>query len=338
MADFDPIDYWKGIVLFGLNSATYKMALGKVLLRFARQEINSVSWEELSRAFLQEYQVRLTENSMPQQVNPSRKTVMERITSSLIAGWLNPEAAVEKVGGTAFNDVIPRFQTIGTDKRLAQNLFYEFEFGHRLILKDTLLQLGKVSFEELDAEISARWNLLEGAFAINQNQQKYQLANDIREVYLADGYDRKSLTSNIPFLQGYQGNTCFYCGQTLIGDIHVDHLFPRQVIQHDQVWNLVLAHGECNLQKGDHLVGPHFVEKLAQRNENIMGSNHPWKAKIGLDLGNTKTRRQTNLNRHYENMKTVLGTYYWGGSESYNPTTDSFYRRLITALNNSSIR
>jgi len=338
MDKFKPSDYWKGIVLYGLNSATYKMALGKVLLKFARQGTNSVSWEDLSEGFLQEYQVRLSTNPMPQQVSPSKMTVMERITFSMISGRLNHENAVEKVGSTAFNDVIPRFQTIGTDKLLAKNLFYEFEFGKCLILKDTLLHLGEEYFEELDNELSARWNLLEGAFTINRSQKTYRLANDIREVYLYDGHERTPLTQNIPFLQGYQGNMCFYCGQPIVGEIHVDHLFPRQVIQHDQVWNLVLAHRECNLQKSDHLVGPHFVEKLAQRNENIMGSNHPWKSKISSDLGNTRTKRQSMLKKHYENMKTVLGSYYWGGSKSYNPATDPFFTRLITMLNNSSVR
>ncbi|AEP29717.1 hypothetical protein [Brumicola nitratireducens] len=41
------------------------------------------------------------------------------------------------------------------------------------------------------------------------------------------------------------------------------------------------------------------------------------------------------LQTHYDNVKTVLGTYYWGGAESYNPASDPFYRRLITVLNNN---
>ncbi len=32
MDNFSPSDYWKGIVLYGLNAATYKMALAKCLL------------------------------------------------------------------------------------------------------------------------------------------------------------------------------------------------------------------------------------------------------------------------------------------------------------------
>ena len=34
---------------------------------------------------------------------------------------------------------------------------------------------------------------------------------------------------------------------------------------------------KCNMLKSDLLVADHFVQKLIIRNENIMGSSHPWK-------------------------------------------------------------
>ena len=65
---------------------------------------------------------------------------------------------------------------------------------------------------------------------------------------------RANLTTNIPFLKGYQGNTCFYSGEEIHGTPNVDRM-PRQVILHDQIWNLVLAHEECNLQSQTKLLG-----------------------------------------------------------------------------------
>ena len=76
------------------------------------------------------------------------------------------------------------------------------------------------------------------------------------------------------------------------------------------------------------------MEKLILRNENIMGSTHPWKSKISLELGKTKKLRASNLLKHYENVKSVLGNNYWSGASSYNPQNDDFYKRLITVLNN----
>ena len=58
--------------------------------------------------------------------------------------------------------------------------------------------------------------------------------NDIRDIYLRDGYKRKNII-NVPFLNGYQNNTCFYCSEPMdSNDIHVDHVLPRQIICNDR--------------------------------------------------------------------------------------------------------
>lgn len=326
-------DYLKGIILFGLNTATYKMALAQTLLQAALAGKAELSWQELSELYFTLYLERLDNDPMPQQGNPHRLTKMERIVQEHLSGVTTKEEAIHKVGSTAFADVVPRFQTIGSDKTIVANHFYEPQMGKKLIIKDSLLALTSEHVKTLQDEVSARWSLLEGAFSIAQ--ENFALANDLRQIYLQDGQrQRKNLTSNIPFLSGYQGNTCFYCNEPLDSDVHVDHVLPRQAINHDEIWNLVLAHGDCNLMKGDKLVGEHFIRKLIARNENIMGSNHPWRHKIQTSLGTTKPRRAVTLKKHYDNVRSILGEYYWGGTASYNPSTDPFYRRLITVLNN----
>ena len=325
-------DFFKGIVLFGINAATYKMGLAQVLLTASRNQQNEIQWGQLSENYFDTYLNRLEANQMPQQGDAQKLSKMERIIKEYQLGATNRNEAIKLVGDTAFEDVVPRFQTIGRDKKIVGNYFYEIETGNKLILKDTLLNFKAEQFDTLESEIAARWGLLEGAFSINQSD--FSLANDIREIYLKDGCRRKSLTNNVPFLSGYQGNTCFYCGEQMGNDIHVDHVLPRQVVNHDEIWNLVLAHGDCNAFKLDKIVGEHFIRKLIARNENIMGSNHPWKAQIIQSLGTTPRRRAITLKQHYDNIKAVLGNYYWGGVESYNPATDPFYKRLITVLNN----
>lgn len=333
---FSSKDIWKGIILFGLNAATYKMALACSLLEFSEKGVTEVSWSELSESFLRQYQNRLSATNMPQQNNPTRLTVMERVVKSLEIGAITLEEAIDKVGINGLDNVIPRFQTIGRDKNIAGEHFYEFEFGKKLILKDSLLSFSANDRKELQDELMARWSLLEGAFSITIND--FELANDIRETYLKSGYKRTVLTGNVPFLIGYQGNVCFYCGEPFAEDLHVDHVLPRQIMNHDEMWNLVLAHGDCNLLKSDRLVGPHFIRKLIARNENIMGSNHPWKYKIANSLGMTYQQRCKKTLEHYDNCKKVLKGYWWGGAPSYNPSNDPFYRRLITAINNPDIQ
>lgn len=334
MTDFSDKDYWKGIVLYGLNQATYKIALGKSLLELASQGKDTVEWEELSRIYLEKYMDRLKTSNMPQQSNPSRVTKMERIVDMLNHNKINYSQAIDKVSNEAFNDVIPRFQTIGSDKEMVGSRFYHYDFGKRLYLKDATFSIQENSMDELTCELDARWSLLEGAFSIAH--EKWELANSIRDIYLMKGeHKRKNITSNIPFLQGYQGNVCFYCGEKIEdGDVHVDHVLPRQFIQNDEIWNLVLSHSICNMHKNDALVGPHYFEKLIVRNENIMGSNHPWKKKISTALGSTKLKRAKTMRKHYDNAKIVLNNNYWENSPSYNRETDPFFKRLITVINN----
>ena len=85
--------------------------------------------------------------------------------------------------------------------------------------------------------------------------------------------------------------------------------------------------------KLDLLIGPHFIEKLIQRNENLVGSSRPYKSEIQKELGFTVKQRRSKQLKHYEDVKLVIGESYWGGSKGYNPATDPFYRRLITKLN-----
>ncbi|UPL48522.1 HNH endonuclease [Hymenobacter sublimis] len=335
MTTFTDEDYWSAIVLYGLNSATYKMALGKTLLDLGEQGGEVVPWEVLARAYFDNYTSRLTGPTvLPQQGNPTRLTIMERIVRRYQQGSLEYSQAIVEVAATSFSDVIPRFQTIVNNKELARNKFYHFRHGKSLTLTDSLLTL--VQSTQVTAfrnQLDSRWNLLEGAFQMTRDHSL--LSNDTRDIYLVNGYQRTNLTSNIPFLEGYQGNTCFYCGEPIPdGDVHIDHVLPRQVLLHDEIWNLVLSHSYCNTSKSDKLVGEHYISKLIQRNENVMGSNHPWKARIERELGSTSVQRAKKLRWHYENVLKVMGRNYWGGINSYNPATDPFFRKFITVLNN----
>jgi len=332
---FEDIDYWKGIILYGLNQATYKIALGKTIIELAQDGKQIVTWEDLSKKYLDNYIDRLSLDKKPQQSNPARLTKMERIVDSLSKGVINYDSAIEEVMLQGFNDVIPRFQTIGLDKSIVGSRFYDFEFGKKLHLKDSVFKITEDSSNELLTELDARWSLLEGAFQMVNGD--YELSNSIRDIYIQNGYKRTTLTGNIDFLKGYQGNVCFYCGENILdNDIHVDHLLPRQFIQHDEIWNLVLSHSTCNLNKNDSLVGEHYFLKLIARNENIMGSNHPWKKKINDSLGSTSTKRAKTMHEHYSNAKVVLRSKYWENSPTYNRELDPFFKKLITILNNKS--
>ena len=51
MISFTTKDYWKALILYGLNQATYKIALGKTLLSLASEGQTNVPWEQLAQEF-----------------------------------------------------------------------------------------------------------------------------------------------------------------------------------------------------------------------------------------------------------------------------------------------
>lgn len=143
--NFSNRDYWKAIILYGLNNATYKIALGRTLLDLAKRGTTHVGWNVLSEEFLKQYKNRLDNAIMPQQTNPSRLTVMERIVSQLNHDHLTWSEAVERVGKDAFNDVIPRFHTIVRDGDFAKEKFYEFQQSNQIIIKDSVFVIAIIA-------------------------------------------------------------------------------------------------------------------------------------------------------------------------------------------------
>ena len=130
MTVFNHLDYWKAITLFGLNVATYKPALAKVLISAANEGVKEIKWEDLSRRFLNEYKSRIETNGMPQQSNPGRKTKLERIIDEQKVNLIDEGQAIWKVANEGFNDVVPRFHTVGQLATLPMTIFT------KLILED----------------------------------------------------------------------------------------------------------------------------------------------------------------------------------------------------------
>jgi hypothetical protein len=88
MDAFDDTDIWRIIMLYGRNTATYKLALGACLSQFAHQEQTTIRMPDLAAAFFDIYADRL-KNGKPQLLHPSRHTVMEQIVSLHTLGKLD---------------------------------------------------------------------------------------------------------------------------------------------------------------------------------------------------------------------------------------------------------
>lgn len=227
-----PEQNWRGIILLGKNTATYKLGLAKVLLDQAILGKTHISMDELSASFFELYRERLKTNR-PQLNHISRKTIMERVVAKYNLEILSKEQAIEEVRINAFNDVLPRFHTI--DNIPVSSNFYHFDFSTGLTITDkTFEAISNSNLQSLIEEITTRWDLLEAAFEIRKSNSK--LENDIRAFYLLNGYKRTDITHLRSALDGYQKGICFYCGLPMFEEnIEVDHVIPRQIVYHDEV-------------------------------------------------------------------------------------------------------
>lgn len=323
-----PEENWRGIILLGKNTATYKLGLAKLIIDQVILENTHITMDNLSKSFFEIYKDRL-KNNRPQLNHVSRKTVLEHVISKYNLGVISEQQAIDEIKNNAFNDVLPRFHTI--DNVPVELNFYQFDFKNGVVITDNAFIAIKSNVNYLLTEISTRWDLLEAAFEIKRSNGK--LENDIREFYLLTGYRRTDITHLRLVLDGYQKGLCFYCGLPMAElNIEVDHVIPRQIIYHDEVWNLVLTHSFCNRQKSDYLPSLNHIQNLINRNEFLIKSNHPLKDKIIRSLGSTPKKRHENVMRVYNDAIQILRVP-WDELVGYDPASDPIFQAFIK-LNN----
>lgn len=68
----------------------------------------------------------------------------------------------------------------------------------------------------------------------------------------------------------FQQNRCFYCGNPLNKNIHVDHFIPWTFVKNDNLWNFVLACPKCNIQKSNKLPATDYLIKIESRNDSML--------------------------------------------------------------------
>lgn len=333
------VESWRAIVLYGQNTATYKIALGKCLAKFVQSQQDTVPMVVLAEAFLAEYEERLADGSdRPQLLTPGRLTVLERIVAELNLGAIDRSEAIDRVARDGFGDVVPRFHTLGRAQVPVQ--FYHATRNSLVLTDEAFRVVDSTTESTLIEELRSRWDLLEAAFALKRIGDA-KLVNDVRRFYIARGYARTNVTPTRPVLAGYQQGRCFYCGEEMdVGDVHVDHVIPRQFIRHDEIWNLVLAHALCNERKSDALPSAKYIDRLVVRNEHFIASNHPIRARLIASLGTTPEARRATIVQVYADARLVLGSPWngptsndnVGGTTTFDPENDLFYRSIVRRL------
>ena len=318
--------YFRGIVLFGKNAATYKFALAKSLIELTSNGTDFVSLKDLAIPFIRytnEHVLngnkQITSNSSKYFDAFDKYNAKESDIDDLVKLTLN----------APFKNVIDRFHTVN-DSDL-DTKFYEIATRNKvkgIVLTDNLYKISEnSSLNNLFIETEARWSLVENAWSISINPALLNVSydNDDNSLFITDNTlgKRVDITSCRDALNGYQRGKCFYCGAPISVNPHsenlcdVDHFIPhtlQQSINDDLningVWNLVLSCKRCNRGENGKFaklaIPDPYLQKLYDRNEYFIGSHHPLRETLINQTGMNAKSRLKYLNDRYNLALSML--------------------------------
>lgn len=315
-------NYWRAIILFGRNVASYKFALAKALFDLRKNPNDIVRLDELAPYFADHLITHLKQ--CDKQIT-SRSSVFLDTCRKFSRDEISRDQLIQDTVRIGFNNVIDAFHNVHGNE-LEQRFFLdERTTAGGIRLTDKFFQLAeKDTFKDLNAETEARWRLVETAWELNLPRHVIHIAHDEDNGLLhtiTTKNRRVNITPSRNALNGYQKGRCFYCFRDISLEpfsdelADVDHFFPHKLIgcsvgkPINGVANLVLACKECNRGisgKFDRLPSIDLLERLDRRNEYLIKSHHPLRETLLLQTGITESARRSFLQSAYDCASTHL--------------------------------
>ena len=315
-----PDDFWRAIILFGRNVASFKFALGKALLDLKPEAGRLIKLEELALPFATHLREHL-KGADKQGTSPRSKFLDACRKANM--GELTDDELVDATVRLGFNNVIDAFHVVS--RRPVPKPFFVDERGANggIRITDSFSNLleGRQA-KNLGGEAEARWRLVETAWELGLSRSLLSIAYDdsTQALFALDAARRrKPVTSSRPALNGYQKGRCFYCFRHIALDgpagSDVDHFFPHTLKMLglgsaiDGIWNLVLTCRECNRGVGgkfDLVPGVKLLARLSRRNEYLIESHHPLRETLMMQTGVTSAERRRMLNGMHVRAKAAL--------------------------------
>ena len=307
---------WRAIILFGQNTATYKFAFAKALLKYIEEEKTSVSLAEIAIPFA-DSMVEHYAHSEIQGTTPTNTYL--QICGQFNSGKITKDELYQLTERHAFKYVVDAFHKVnGSD---IPNKFYEKNYGagkKEIVITDDLLKIKELfQYRNLEQEVEARWSLVETAWNLKINPKMLEVEYDESQSLIfveRNLLKRVNITSVRDALNGYQKGKCFYSYQNIsinkkeVNTCAVDHFLPHvnkeahsnAGVNINGIWNLVLADKNINLEKRARIPEDRFLQRLIDRNENYIKSNLPLAETIINQTGKTPKLREAFLKQQYK--------------------------------------
>lgn len=325
-------DYWRGIVLYGRNVASYKFALAKTLLDLNPSAGQLIKIGELAPVFSKHIAEHL---KLADKQGTSRSSKFLDGCREFNSGKLTSDELTELAIRYGFNNVIDAFHVVGQDEIPKRFYIDERKANKGIRATDEFTELfEKEKSDNLPLEVEARWRLVETAWELNLPASMVSVNHDSdSETLFAVNRSRRRIivTGSRDALNGYQKGKCFYCSSEIHIDgssalcPDVDHFFPHKLKQAgfgaeiDRVWNLVLACQTCNRGVGgkfDRCPSISLLEKLHKRNEFLISSHHPLRETLIQQTGSSPQQRTAFLSDFHHRARAVL-IHLWEPFETH---------------------
>ena len=305
-------NYWRSIILFGRNVASYKFALAKSLLDFKDRGNDLIKLEELSEPFALNLCAHI-EHSPKQATSPSSKFL--DTCKAFNSGDISKSNLIEATNRLGFVNVIDAFHIVNQGEIDKRFFIDERKSNNGIRLTENLFSLFETNqFLSLSDEVEARWRLVETAWELNvsKNLIAVDYDKDSSNLFVQKANKRVDVTSSRGALNGYQKGKCFHCFadiSILKSDINmadVDHFFPWKLkdygVAHpvNGVWNLVLACKDCNRGEGGksaRVPSLKLLGRLRVRNDFLINSHHPLRETLIAQTGETEEQRTSFLQK-----------------------------------------
>ncbi len=319
-------NYWRSIILFGRNVASYKFALSKSLLELRDRKNDLITLEELADPFSRHICEHIKHS--PKQSTSSSSNFLNACVS-YNNGGLSHDDLISRTKSLGFNNVIDAFHVVNQGDVPERFFMDERKENGGIRLTDNLFKLfDDKQSNSLQSETEARWRLVETAWDLNISRNLINIEFDAEnnQLFTKRGErNRVAVTSCRDALNGYQKGKCFYCytnvsvvsGDADLSD--VDHFFPNVLksdslgLNIDGVWNLVLACQSCNRGpsgKFAKLPTVKLLVRLNARNEFLIGSHHPLRETLIQQTGKTREARKSFMQYMYDqSIKTLIHTW-----------------------------
>lgn len=322
--------YFRSVILFGKNSASYKFSLAKSLIELSKDHNTDtfIPLDDLSIPFSKHICEHLKIND--RQATSNSSTFL-KACRDFNSGKITSDELFHVTKRNGFANVLDAFHVVNQDT--LETKFFEVKKEGRtkgIILTDNIYRLSESKqYENFSGEVEARWRLVETAWSlqISPTLLNVHYDNDSGLFFINEDskHRRINVTSSRDSLNGYQKGKCFYCFEDISIEesspnlADVDHFFAHALqkeVAHNLngVWNLVLACQSCNRgQNGKFHRIPNikFLERLHKRNEFFIDSHHPLRETLLNQTGQTLNQRIAFLQSMYKEARNKIVSSQW---------------------------